>query len=237
VSVQCSNGSSWEAHRGCIVTIPLSMLKEGSITFSETPSCIGKLVQSPIELGLMNIVWILYPYKFLPEGINYIGALSSEDFTTFLIPDIKDSSGEKSADLMCQVVGSFAQEIQAMDKFQVAEIATRRLRSLFSQGTDVPDAVGCCFSNWGMQRLVKGSWSYYPTSLQKDISEESINCGNNHVQKFLAGIDEFVFYAGEAMSIEQRGTVHGSYLSGVEAAREVINRNIKNTITTYFLYL
>ena len=85
-----------------------------------------------------------------------------------------------------------------------------------------------------MQRLVKGSWSYYPTSLQKDISEESINCGN-HVQKLLVGIDEFVFYAGEAMSIEQRGTVHGSYLSGVEAAREVINRNIKNTITTNVL--
>ena len=49
VSVLCSNGSSWEANRGCIVTIPLSMLKEGSITFSETPSCIAKLVQAPIE--------------------------------------------------------------------------------------------------------------------------------------------------------------------------------------------
>ena len=64
----------------------------------------------------MNIVWILYPYQFWPEGINYIGALSSEDFITFLIPDIKDSSGKKSSDLMCQVVGSFAQEIQTMDK-------------------------------------------------------------------------------------------------------------------------
>jgi hypothetical protein len=226
VCVRCKNGQEIIATMGCIVTVPISMIKNQSIQFSETPTCIKRLLNSPVEQGLMNIIWLWYPYSFWTDDINYFGAIGSDDCTTFLLPKMMDSFGAVQPIVMCQVVGKFAVSIQTLSEVEVATIATMRLRTMLGPGVSVPDAVGCCFSSWGSERLIQGSWSYYPTHLQQTLDTGD----SDRHSPSSGGIDDFVFYAGEAASIMSRGTVHGAYISGIEAAKGILlKRGISTT--------
>jgi hypothetical protein len=73
-------------------------------------------------MGLMNLVWLWFPYQFWPNNYNFFGvtrpnridepsSASGDDdnydqemeFTTFLGPQITDQYGNQQPILMCQV--------------------------------------------------------------------------------------------------------------------------------------
>ncbi|KAJ1393834.1 hypothetical protein B484DRAFT_408078 [Ochromonadaceae sp. CCMP2298] len=161
-------------------------------------------------------------------------------FSTFLITPSYDNRGNRQAVLMCQVIGAFAAQMEAHDDRWVAQQAVGVLRRMFGQG-GVPDAVGCCCSRWGSDAYARGSWSYHqcPTagggggggggaraSTAATSADAASAAASKHSSQQLKEqqrcVDMRVFYAGEAMSLQHRGTVHGAHMAGQQEARRLL---------------
>ena len=128
VRIVCENGEVYHAD-ACIVTVPVGVLQANAIRFEpHAPTRIQQLCAS-LQMGLMNLVWLWYPFCFWPADTNFLGVAhaprqaspagsdagasgvagpeSEEDvhrmFTTFLAPPMFDNQGQRQAVLMCQV--------------------------------------------------------------------------------------------------------------------------------------
>lgn len=124
------------------------------------------------------------------------------------------------------MIGPYAERLEQLSDAEVAKVATTVLRSMFGSDNiesengevEVPEPIGCIHSSWKSDRFARGSWTHFPY--------QAANNGWNGAG-FAANQDadqcrEPIFYAGEATSIDFRGTVHGAYLSGIEQAQEVM---------------
>jgi monoamine oxidase len=77
---------------------------------------------------------------------------------------------------------------------------------------EAPDFINFKRSNWIADPYAKGAWSYMKAGSTPDDVEayrESDSTGNK------------VFFAGEATNGEMIATVHGAYISGINAAKDV----------------
>lgn len=199
--IKCENNLIYKCYK-CILTVPISILK--TIIFKPIEPIHITQITNKYDLGLMNIIWIWYPTCFWNEikNKNFIGITRelNDDhptFTIFLIPKIYDNYGVKQNILMCQTYGKFALDIETMTNKEIATMATDCLRKIFK---DVPDAVGCICSKWNKD--IGGSWSYI----------KNINISVLKQTK--------IFYTGEALSDNFRGTVHGAFIEGCKCVNK-----------------
>jgi hypothetical protein len=107
VSVYCENGTVFDGNF-CIITASLGVLQSQQIEFVPSiPKCI-KALDARLEMGLMNIVWLWFPFPFWPKNFNFFGLAKQSNFdeefpfTTILAPPLFDNHGKPQAILMCQ---------------------------------------------------------------------------------------------------------------------------------------
>lgn len=136
VEIHCSNGSIFVADH-CIVTLPVGVLKSMDVTFvPKIPPAIESVL-SQVSVGLMNLVWILFPAFFWPDNVNFFGvardSASTSNFTTFLAPPMSDSKGCRQPVLMCQVTGQLAKEIEILSDESIAVKVMKVLRNMFGE--------------------------------------------------------------------------------------------------------
>ena len=77
-----------------------------------------------------------------------------------------------------------------------------------------PDYISYKRSNWGTDPYAKGSYPFVKAGATPN------DCGKYQEH---ASTDHKVFFAGDGTTCELIGTVHGAYLTGVEAAKRAIN--------------
>jgi monoamine oxidase len=216
VTIECVNGVQFKA-KACLVTVPIGVLHQNDITFHPAIPPRIQSIRDSCQPGLMNTIWLWFPYQFWPSGSNFIGLTremkSKPGFTTFLIPPIYDDRGERQPVLMCQVIGDLAVEIESKTEDEVGRMAVDALREIF--GDELPELIACKHSRWLSNPFAKCSWSYLPINNRVDSVDHPV-------------IDESsVFYAGEADYGDHRGTAHGAYLSGNARALEIIEYIVK----------
>jgi len=90
------------------------------------------------------------------------------------------------------------------------------LRSIFGD-TDVSEPQETIVKRWKQDPFARGSYSNYP-----------VNSSEIYRKDLASSIDGKLFFAGEATHIDYWGTTHGAFLSGVDAASDVINK-LRNT--------
>ena len=113
-----------------------------------------------------------------------------------------------------------------MENEDIMKEARILLASIFGS-ENISNIIGCVHSKWLSEEHSKGSYSYFKHSVNEwdhheqtpfeDIASPLNAC---YEKEFLN--DRKVFYAGEATSVMHRGTAHGAYMSGIDAARRVI---------------
>jgi monoamine oxidase len=213
-SVECSDGSVMYAEH-VICTAPLGVLRTGKLQFTPHPPQLDRMCQ--LQFGLMNLVWLWFPYKFWPEGYNFFGVARSEDtpatFSTFLVPPMRDQHGEEQAIMMCQVFDEFALAIEDMTDLQIANSATAVLRRVFTEAV-VPEPIGCRHSNWRSDEYARGSYCCAPPvgSLSASITKDW--CTDSGVKG--------IHFAGEGCHLNHLGTAHGAYISGIREATIIL---------------
>ncbi len=192
---------------GVIVTLPLGVLKTGSVEFSPGFDARRREVVSGLAMGVLDKLALRFPKPFWPdrEFLSWMSETPGE-FPEFL--NWHHYSGEPV--LIAFTGGDFARGLEAGTDREAADAAMRVLRAIY--GRSAPDPTGFRLTRWWQDPLSLGSYSHVPvhaTSEYYDVLAEPMADGR-------------ILFAGEATNRRYRATVHGAYLSGVREAERAI---------------
>jgi len=204
VRLVTGSGNSYQA-RHVLVTVPLGVLKAKQIEFSHSLSRKRTAAIKSLGMGLMNKCCLRFDRVFWPESSDVFSYLGDRDGYWSEWLSLSQISGKPL--LMGFNVGEPARQVEALDDTATVDQAMQVLRSIF--GPSVPDPVAAQISRWGQDPYALGAYSYNAVG------------SNGKTREALAGADwgGRLVFAGEAAHAEHPATVHGAYLSGLDAAQ------------------
>jgi monoamine oxidase len=192
-----------------IVTLPLGILKTGTVTFSPPLPQQKQRAIHRLEMGVLNKVVLKFPQRFWPAEVEMLGYLSPQpqNFSDFL--NLYPLT--KMPILVALCGGSFAKSLEKLSDQTVQENIITLLRRV--HGNKIPQPEAIVITKWTSDPFSRGSYSYIPVGTpakERDVLAQTVG--------------ERVFFAGEATSREYPATVHGAFLSGIRAAQQIIEQ-------------
>ena len=204
VAVVTESGPSLAADR-VIVTVPLGVLKEGRISFVPSLPPDKQSAIDALEMGILNRTCLLFDDVFWERDVEWIGYLSQEkgqwSETLNLYPY------QQQPVLAMFNAGTYGAAVEQHSDEELAVRAVEALRAMFG---DVPEPVDSVSTRWGSDPWTLGSYSYVPVGATFE---------SYRLMARPAG--ERLFFAGEATHSRFPSTVHGAFLSGQRAARQI----------------
>ncbi len=190
-----------------IVTLPLGVLQADAVAFSpELPAAKQRAIDS-LQMGVLDKVFLRFPRVFwdpAKDWIEYIPDGSDEwvEWVSFARP-----TGQPI--LLGFTAADFARRMEAQSDAQIVASAMTTLRTIY--GPDIPEPTGTQITRWAADPFALGSYSF-----------NSLGAHPRMRDALAAPMSDRIFFAGEATERKYFGTVHGGYLSGVRAAKEVL---------------
>jgi monoamine oxidase len=194
-----------------VVTVALGVLKAGHIVFTPgLPAAQAQAIQA-LRMGLLNKLYLQFNTDFWTaqspsdwiESICAPGA-KRQDWTQWV--NYKRPIGQNI--LLGFNAADTALELEALSDAAVVDSAMARLRSIYGNGIPLP--VGHLITRWRQDPFTLGSYSFNALGVQADTR-----------QVLAQSIQRKLAFAGEATHPDHWGTVHGAYLSGLRAARQL----------------
>ncbi|KAJ6836695.1 lysine-specific histone demethylase 1-like protein 3-like [Iris pallida] len=193
-----------------LCTVPLGVLKKGTIKF------VPELPQRKLDgikrlgFGLLNKVAMLFPHVFWSTDLDTFGHLAevpSRRGEFFLFYSYATVAGGPL--LIALVAGEAAHSFESMPPTDAVTQVLQILRGIFEpQGINVPDPLQSVCTRWGTDSFSLGSYSNVAVGASGDdydIMAESVGDGR-------------LFFAGEATTRRYPATMHGAFLSGLREA-------------------
>lgn len=209
VTIDLPSGSIAASH--VIVTVPLGVLKAGSIAFSPTLPQDKRTAIERLGFGFFEKVVLVFEDRFwsgfLPETFGYLGGVGPDRANPVWV-DMTDHAGAPT--LVSISSGSFA-ERSARTIAESARVAETMAALRSMAGSDVPDPVAATATSWATDPHTLGAYSYLPVGV--DISDMDV---------LAAPVAGRVLFAGEATFPRFYQTVHGAFLSGVREAQRLV---------------
>jgi monoamine oxidase len=205
VTVTTSQGVFTGSH--VVVTLPLGVLKKGSVTFTPPlPSALRASIDK-VLMGTVNKVFCQFDSAFWPTDTQYFGyhAPVKGLFAYWL-------SYRTFSQINCLVgiaIGNGGAMIDSMSDAQVTASTSEALKVMFGPNTPAPKKVNA--SRWNIDPFAYGAYSY-----------GSLNTLPADFTTLAAAVDNKLFFAGEHTSTLYKATVHGAFISGNEAADKII---------------
>ena len=190
-----------------VVTLPLGVLKKGSVNFTPALPTALQTSISKVEMGTINKVFCQFDSAFWPTDTQYFGyhAPTKGLFAYWL-------NYRTFSQLNCLVgiaIGNGGALIDSMSDAQVSASAFDALRVMFGAQAKVPTKVNP--SRWNVDPFAFGAYSY-----------GSLNTLPADFTNMAATVESKLFFAGEHASTLYKATVHGAFISGNEAAEKII---------------
>ena len=188
-----------------IVTVPLSVLQRGSISFTPALPDTTAHALERLKMGCLSKTFLRFDAPFWPVGIDwqeYAGPHAGQwtEWVSF--------AKIGPALLLGLNSGAHARRIEAAPAADVVAEAMRALRDMF--GPSVPEPRAVQTSSWSQDPYAGGSYSF-PAVGSSPADRAALR----------QPVGERVFLAGEAVEPDYFGTVHGALLSGRDAAERV----------------
>lgn len=222
-TVECEDGSTIDADY-VVNTIPLGVLKHGSVQFDPPLPSRKMSAIERLGYGVLNKVILVYKEAFWDESRDIFGvlryppvmpdrhSLNQQDYSKnrgrfFQWFNVSNTSGVPC--LLALMAGDAGFDTEGASNDDLVSEATRVLRSVF--GPKVPEPEETFVTRWASDKFARGSYSSTGPQMDAhdyDIMKEPV--GN-------------LFFAGEHTIGTYPATVHGAYLSGLRAASEIIN--------------
>ncbi|WOH14075.1 hypothetical protein DCAR_0933591 [Daucus carota subsp. sativus] len=214
-----------------LCTVPLGVLKKGTIEFvPELPQRKRDAI-SRLGFGLLNKVAILFPYDFWGGEIDTFGHLTEESSTRgefFLFYSYSSVSGGPL--LIALVAGEAAIKFEQMSPIEAVNKVLEVLKGIFNpKGIAVPEPLQAVCTRWGQDHFTYGSYSYV-----------AIGSSGDDYDVLAESVDGRLFFAGEATNKQYPATMHGAFLSGMREAanmlrvatrRSAVQAEKQNTVT------
>jgi monoamine oxidase len=190
-----------------IVTLPLGVLKAGSVRFvpalpDEKQSAIASL-----GMGVLNKCCLRFPEVFWPDNVDWLEYISEAhgEWTEWV--SFVRTTGQPV--LLGFNAGTRGREIEALTDEKIVESAMQTLRILY--GDDIPEPTDFQITRWASDPFSRGSYSFYSLGSTPQMRRELAD-----------PLDGKLFFAGEATSVDYYGTADGAWQSGLRVADEVL---------------
>lgn len=209
--VQVTTAGAVFSATSVVVTVPLGVLKAGSIAFDPP---LPDEVAGPIArlgMGVFNKIFLQFPERFWPEDSYVIRALGEAGERWHSWYDVSMISGIPT--LLTFAAGPLGRHVQKLTDDEVVADVLLALRNLY--GDDVVQPVAHWVTRWGDDPFSAGSYSHLPTGSSHRDHDAS------------AGpVDGVLHFAGEATWGQEPATVGAAYCSGHRAAERVLGHPV-----------
>ncbi len=193
-----------------VVTVPLGVLKSGTIEF-EPPLPESK--QGAIErlgFGTFEKVILTFSERFWSDlfttgALYYAGLGEERRFPLFI--DMSESAGVPA--LSCIYAGHFAQVAQdTMSDQELIDGATEALQAVV--GGPIPEPTAAAATRWRADGYAQGSYSFV-----------AVGSSPADMDTLAEPVEGRLLFAGEATTSDWYATVDGALLSGLREARRI----------------
>jgi monoamine oxidase len=194
-----------------IVTVPLGVLKRGSIKFSPALPEEKLAAIERLGMGALNRLVLKFPQQFWPSQPHTMAYINGN------IPNryVEFYNWQKYVQqpiLAAIFSGNFSRSLSQMPKSEAIQNIMSDLRSMF--GKDIPLPTATLLTQWHNDPFTYGSYSTF-----------SINGSLQDCDRLAEPIGDRVFFAGEATYGKYIGTVHGALLSGEREANRITQQS------------
>ena len=160
-----------------------------------------------LSMGDLNKAALRFDRPFWPDDCHFVGALGGagggypvyQNYYRYLgVPVLVGFSG-----------GALIRSRERKDDRAIVSEVLASLRSMF--GSSVPEPVSWAVSRWHSDPFAIGSYPFIPVGSHSSLYKEMAR-----------PVEDRLFWAGDATDEDHSGTVHGAYISGLRAAREIL---------------
>lgn len=204
--VEVETSSGMFAADKAILTFPLGVLKQAVVKFDPPLPVWKQIAIDRLDMGVLNKVYLKFPQLFWDEEIetiSYLGESIGEwcDWLSFV-----PYTGEPVLMAFHGGVKGFA--IEGLSDDEIIAGAMKTLRVIY--GEHIPEPAGVLITRWGRDPFSFGAYSHIPPYASGD-----------DLDALFEPVDDVLFFAGEATNRKYPATVHGAYLSGLNAAGKI----------------
>ncbi len=204
IVVTTAGGATFEADM-VIVTVPLGVLKEDFIAFRPSLPVRKRDAIAKLEMGVLNKAYLLFDDVFWDREVERLQYVSADRGQWAETISLYPYMGQP----ILAMLNSAAYGTR-LEQLSDREVVARAVAALSNMYGDVPPPRDARITRWRSDPWTHGSYSYVPA-------------GSSFAEHAALGkpVGDKLFFAGEATSEDYPATVHGAYLSGVRAARQI----------------
>lgn len=190
----------------CISTIPLGILKNGSIHFSPPLPDFKRKVIDRLGIGLLNKIFLFFPRVFWDKNCEFIGYADSDKGNAREFINYFKYTGKP---ILCTTItGRKAEYLEGLSDAEIVFVLMPVLRKIY--GNNIPNPMECIATQWGSDPFSRGSFSYLGTA--SEYTDPHVLglplCGR-------------LYFSGEATHDKYSASALGAYLSGVRDAKRI----------------
>ncbi len=189
-----------------LVTLPLGVLKTGSVRF--TPALPKSTLEAiaKLEMGVLNKCYLRFSKVFWPTDVDWLESIPDKhgEWTEWV--SFARVAGKPI--LLGFNAGARGREMESWSDAKIVADAMKTLRRIFGAG--IPDPVDHQITRWGSDPYALGSYSFNPIGVHP-----------KQRRQLASPLGDRLYFAGEATEQNYFGTAHGAYLSGIRAAEEI----------------
>lgn len=202
--VTTAGGATFEADR-VVVTVPLGVLKADFIAFRPSLPVRKMSAIAKLEMGVLNKAYLLFDEVFWDREVERLQYVSADGGQWAETISLYPYMGQPILAMLNS--GTFGTRLERLSERDVVAQALAALSNMYG---DVPTPRDARITRWRSDPWTHGSYSYVPA-------------GSSFAEHAALGepVGDKVFFAGEATSEDYPATVHGAYLTGVRAARQI----------------
>lgn len=202
VTVETHSGERHAADH-VILTVPLGVLKSGSIHFGEELASARQAAIDHLRMGLLNKCWLRFPRIAWPDDVDWIEWLGPND--GYWAEWVSLAHAARLPVLLGFHAGAQARTMEKLDDRAMAAAAHEALKAMF--GNTFPAPVAAQVTRWSQDPFALGSYSFNAVGVTPKT------------RSALSGAEweGRLVFAGEATSPRHFGTAHGAVMSGLAA--------------------
>ena len=207
IALTTASGTVYAADR-VVVTVPLGVLKARAISFFPALPDRKRRAIERLDMGVLNKTCLLFDDVFWNEDAEFIGYVGAQRGQWAETLSLYPHSGVPI--LMLFNAGSYATAIEGLSDQETVALAVAALADMHGA---VPPPKDARVTRWRSDPWSRGAYSYVP-----------VGATFAQYAELGAPVGDGLFFAGEATSADHPATVHGAYISGIRAARQVAAR-------------
>lgn len=196
----------WKADR-VLVTLPLGVLQQNTVQFVPALPERKQTALQRLKMGTMNKIALQFPRAFWPIESHWMGCLDSANAMTLDIWNMMPYTQQPI--LMALTREPHSKLLEMLPDKEIIASVMADYRRMF--GSQIPDPMAGKVTRWHTDPFAGGSYSHIPPGASPADYDA-----------LAKPVAQRVFFAGEATIADYFGTVHGAFISGQRAAKQIM---------------